>query len=158
MNRRTYDSALFHWYGSRSMRAAASPVRRRISHASLCSASTAWIPSSSGSLGAHHIPVTMIRMPTKHPPLEAGKAIAGMGTPDLRGAFGTFTFYTDDPEEISRNVSGGRIVKVPMFQNRAVLQVEGPVNSLRKDHRSSSVGLTVDVDPHDPAARLAIGD
>ena len=77
----------------------------------------------------------MIRMPTNYPPLEAGKAIAGMGTPDLRGTFGTFTFYTDDPEEISRSVSGGRIVKVPMFQNRAVLQVEGPVNSLRKDHR-----------------------
>jgi hypothetical protein len=62
----------------------------------------------------------MIRMPTNYPPLEAGKAIAGMGTPDLRGTFGTFAFYTDDPEEMSRSVSGGRIVKVPMFQNRAV--------------------------------------
>ena len=109
-------------------------------------------------LADHHIPVTMIRMPTNYPPLAAGKAIAGMGTPDLRGTFGTFTFYTDDPEEISRSVSGGRIVKVPLFQNRATLQVEGPVNSLRKDHRSSSAELTVDVDPHEPAARLATGD
>ncbi len=109
-------------------------------------------------LAERHIPVTMIRMPTNYPPIEAGKAIAGMGTPDLRGTFGTFTFYTDDPEEISRGVSGGRIVKVPMFRNRAVLQVEGPVNSLRKDHRTSSVDLTVDVDPREPAARLAIGD
>ena len=109
-------------------------------------------------LADHHIPVTMIRMPTNYPPLAAGKAIAGMGTPDLRGTFGTFTFYTDDPEEISRSVSGGRIVKVPLFQNRATLQVEGPVNSLRKDHRLSSAELTVDVDPHEPAARLATGD
>ena len=37
-------------------------------------------------------------------------------------------------------------------------QVEGPINSLRKDHRSSSVELTVDVDPQEPAARLAVGD
>ena len=108
-------------------------------------------------LADHNIPVTVIRMPTNYPPIQAGKAIAGMGTPDLRGTFGTFTFYTDDPEEISRSVNGGRIVKVPIFQNRAVLQVEGPANSLRKDHRASSVDLTVDVDPQEPAARLAVG-
>ncbi len=97
-------------------------------------------------------------MPTNYPPIQTGNAIAGMGTPDLRGTFGTFTFYTDDPEEISRSVSGGRIVKAPMFQNRVVLQVEGPVNSLRKDHRTSSVDLTVDIDPREPAARLTVGD
>ncbi len=109
-------------------------------------------------LAEHNIPVTMIRMPTNYPPLAAGKAIAGMGTPDLRGTFGTFAFYTDDPEEISRSVSGGRIVKVPLFQNRVTLRIEGPVNSLRKDHRASSVDLTVDVDPQELAARLSIGD
>jgi len=110
-------------------------------------------------LAEHNIPVAMIRMPTNYPPIEsAGKAIAGMGVPDLRGTFGTFAFYTDDPEEISRSVSGGRIVKVPMFQNHVVLQVEGPANSLRKDHRMSSADLTVDVDPEEAAARLAVGD
>jgi len=109
-------------------------------------------------LAGHDVPVTVIHMPTNYPPIEAGKAIAGMGTPDLRGTFGTFTFYTDDPEELSRSVSGGRIVKVPLFQNHTVLQVEGPENSLRKDHRMSSVPLTVDVDPDQPAARLTIGD
>ena len=30
--------------------------------------------------------------------MKAGEALAGMGTPDLRGTQGTFTFYTDDPE------------------------------------------------------------
>ena len=110
-------------------------------------------------LAEHNIPVAMIRMPTNYPPIEsAGKAIAGMGVPDLRGTFGTFAFYTDDPEEISRSVSGGRIVKVPMFQNHVVLPVEGPANSLRKDHRMSSADLTVDVDPEEAAARLAVGD
>lgn len=110
-------------------------------------------------LAEHNIPVAMIRMPTNYPPIEsAGKAIAGMGVPDLRGTFGTFAFYTDDPEEISRSVSGGRIVKVPMFQHHVVLPVEGPANSLRKDHRMSSADLTVDVDPDEPAARLSVGD
>lgn len=109
-------------------------------------------------LADHHIPVTVIKMPTNYPPIPVGKAISGMGTTDLLGTFGTFSFYTDDPEEISRSVSGGRIVKVPMFQNRAVLQVDGPANSLRKDHLASSVNLTVDIDPQSPAARLSAGD
>jgi len=108
-------------------------------------------------LADHHIPVTIIKMPTNYPPIPAGKAISGMGTTDLLGTFGTFTFYTDDPEEISRSVSGGRIVKVATFQNRAVLEVNGPANSLRKDHRTSSADLTVDIDPQSPAARLSAG-
>jgi len=81
-----------------------------------------------------------------------------MGTPDLRGTFGTFTFFTDDPEEISRSVPGGRITKVPIFENHTVLDVEGPDNSLRKDHRATAVEVSVDVDPDRLAARLAVGD
>jgi len=110
-------------------------------------------------LAEHHVPVTVVRMPTNYPPVEsAGRALAGMGVPDLRGTFGTFTFYTDDPEEISRDVSGGRIVKVPPVEDHVVLPVEGPENSLRKDRRMSSVDLTVDIDPEAPVARLVVGD
>lgn len=109
-------------------------------------------------LADHHIPVTVIKMPTNYPPIPVGRAISGMGTTDLIGTFGTFTFYTDDLEEISRSVSGGHIVKVPMVESRAVLQVDGPANSLRKDRGGTSVDLTVDVDPQNPAARLSIGD
>ena len=109
-------------------------------------------------LADRHIPVTVIKMPTNYPPIPVGQAISGMGTTDLLGTFGTFSFYTDDPEEISRGVSGGRIVKVPMFQNRTVLQVDGPANSLRKDRRTVSVDLTVDIDPQSPAARLSVGE
>ena len=107
-------------------------------------------------LAAQNIPVTIIRMPANYPPIEAGEALAGMGTPDLRGTLGTFTLYTDDPAEISRSVSGGRIVKVPAFNNRATLKVEGPPNSLLKEHPFTSVDMVVDVDPQAPAARLAV--
>jgi predicted AlkP superfamily phosphohydrolase/phosphomutase len=109
-------------------------------------------------LAEHNIPVTIIRMPTNYPPIEAGQAIAGMGAPDLRGTFGTFTFYTDDPEEISRPVDGGRIVKVPAFEDRTVLPIEGLGNTFREDRRVSSVDLSVTRDPQDPIARLAVGD
>lgn len=109
-------------------------------------------------LADRHIPVTIIHMPVNYPPVDAGQELAGMGTPDLRGTMGTFTFYTDDPAEISRSVSGGQIVKVPGFANRVLLKLEGPPNSLRKKHPFSSVDMTVDIDPRRPIARLAVGD
>ena len=97
-------------------------------------------PSATGRafweiLAEHGIPATMIRMPTNYPPVEAGQALAGMGTPDLEGTFGTFTYYTDDPLETSRAVSGGRIVAVEAKEHRVILPIEGPPNTLRRDRR-----------------------
>ncbi|MGH9610614.1 MAG: alkaline phosphatase family protein, partial [Bryobacteraceae bacterium] len=49
-------------------------------------------------LDQHGIPTTILRMPTNYPPAKTkGYALSGMGTPDLRGTFGEFSFYTDDP-------------------------------------------------------------
>ena len=110
-------------------------------------------------LSAAGIPVTVVRMPTNYPPVEgAGLAIAGMGTPDLEGTFGTFTFYTDDPFEKGGEVSGGRIVPVTMANHRVVLPVEGPANTLRRDHRATQLDLIADVDEDALAARFRVGD
>jgi predicted AlkP superfamily phosphohydrolase/phosphomutase len=103
------------------------------------------------------IPVTVIHMPTNFPPVEAGEAIAGMGTPDLRGTLGTFTFYTNDPEELTRSVSGGRIVKVHSENGRFVLPLEGPPNPLRKDQRLATADLVADIDPDQDVARITLG-
>lgn len=109
-------------------------------------------------LSDRHVPVLIQHMPTNFPPEKAGRALAGMGAPDLRGTQGTFTFYTSDPEELTRDVPGGRIVKIPSGTFHYVLPVEGPPNSMRKDQRYSTADLVVDVDPENNAARLAIGD
>jgi predicted AlkP superfamily phosphohydrolase/phosphomutase len=109
-------------------------------------------------LSQRDIPVTIVRMPTNYPPVAVGHALSGMGTPDLRGTLGTFSFYTDDPEELSRPVAGGRIIKVRLEGGHGVLQVEGPPNTLRKDHAFASANLLVDVDPEYPVARLQMGD
>jgi len=103
------------------------------------------------------VPVAVVRIPTNYPPLEVGRALAGMGTPDLRGTLGTFSYYTDDPEEISRSVPGGRIVKIDLADGHARLPLEGPPNSLRRDHPFSTVDLIVDVDPDNSAARIKVG-
>lgn len=104
-----------------------------------------------------HIPVTIMHMPTNFPPERVGAAISGMGVPDLRGTEGTFTFYTDDPEEIARDVPGGRIVKVAAENGRYVLPVEGPPNPLRKDRRYATADLVVEADAERDAALLTTG-
>jgi predicted AlkP superfamily phosphohydrolase/phosphomutase len=104
------------------------------------------------------VPVTVIRMPTNYPAAPFGRAISGMGTPDLRGTSSTFTFYTDDPDEISRAVSGGLIRKVSMAGSHCDLQLEGPPDTLRRDRQYASIKISVDLDPKQLFARMHIGN
>ena len=95
----------------------------------------------------------LLRMPNNFPPVpNKGRTLSGMGTPDLSGTFGTFTFYTDDPVEAARDVSGGRIVPVKLEHDAAALTIEGPENTLRKDRARSSVTLIANRDPTEAAA------
>ncbi|HTA41032.1 MAG TPA: alkaline phosphatase family protein [Bryobacteraceae bacterium] len=103
------------------------------------------------------IPVTIIRIPANYPPSKAGREIAGMGAPDLRGTQGTFSYYTDDPSESSREVSGGLIRKVSVDAGHVDLRMEGPPNTLRRDRAYAAVTLSADIDPEQPYARLQIG-
>jgi predicted AlkP superfamily phosphohydrolase/phosphomutase len=110
-------------------------------------------------LEEHGIPVTVIRMPTNYPPAEGkGQALAGMGTPDLQGTFGTFTFYSDDPSDVEGEVPGGRIVRVISEGSRVVLPIEGPANTLRKDRRPTHADVIADIDPDAAVARMRIED
>ena len=104
------------------------------------------------------IPVTIVRIPANYPPSGAGRELAGMGTPDLRGTEGTFSYYTDDPAETSREVPGGMIRRVALDGDHAALNVEGPPNPLRRDRAYASARLIVDVDPDRPYARLEVDD
>jgi predicted AlkP superfamily phosphohydrolase/phosphomutase len=110
-------------------------------------------------LEEHGVPSIVIRIPNNFPPLPSkAEALAGMGVPDLQGTFGTFAFYTDDPLELSHDVAGGQIVKVQPQDGHVVLRIAGPPNTLRKDRAQTSVSMTVDVDPREPAARFRLGD
>ncbi len=105
------------------------------------------------------VPVTVIRMPNNFPPVDCeGLSLAGMGTPDLSGTFGTFTYFTNDPFEQPRQVAGGRIVEAAPTDHHAILRLEGPANSLRRDRAASFVDIAVDIDPTQPVARFHAGD
>lgn len=108
------------------------------------------------TLAEHGVPVMVQRMPVNYPPEKAGHALSGMGTPDLMGTLGTFTFFTDDPVEIAREVSGGRIVKTQVLNGQALLNIEGPANPLRKDHAPTLAAMTITMT--DDVASVQLGD
>jgi predicted AlkP superfamily phosphohydrolase/phosphomutase len=110
-------------------------------------------------LAEHGIASNIIRMPANFPPAECeAESLSGMGTPDITGTNGTFLFFTDDPAETRTTVSAGKIVAVKVQNGRAVLPIEGPPNSLRKDHATTRVDLVAHPDPVSPAARFDLGD
>jgi hypothetical protein len=58
-------------------------------------------------LDEQSVPNYVYRIPANFLPIAAkGKTLSGMGTPDLRGTYGTFTFYTDDPNGGGRSGRG----------------------------------------------------
>jgi len=110
-------------------------------------------------LDANHIRNYVYRIPANFPPIDAkGKTLSGMGTPDLRGTYGTFTFYTDDPAAAVGAVEGGEIVQVEVKNNRVTTNLIGPDNTFLKNSPPSTEPFTVDVDPLEPVARIEFQD
>jgi hypothetical protein len=108
-------------------------------------------------LSERGVPVSIVRIPANYPPSKAGSELSGMGTPDLRGTEGTFTYFTDDPIEVSHEVPGGLIRKVDVVRSHAELGLEGPPNTLRHDRAYATVQLSVDIDADRPYLRLQVG-
>ncbi len=106
-------------------------------------------------LDQNHIHNFIYRIPANFPPIDAkGKTLSGMGTPDLRGTYGTFTFYTDDATAAVGAVEGGEIVQVEVKNNRVATNLLGPNNTFLKDAPPATEPFTVDVDPLEPVARI----
>ena len=102
------------------------------------------------------IPNSVYRIPANFPPISAkGKTLSGMGTPDLRGTYGTFTFYTDDATAVAGAVEGGEVVQVEVQNNRVLSNLIGPGNTFRKNSPPATEAFAVDVDPLEPVARVS---
>jgi len=91
-------------------------------------------------LERHNIPTTVFRMPANFPPAPPGQSFSGMGTPDILGTPGTFSFYTDRPPGNAEDISGGRIFTVSVQNNRVDAQLMGPENTFRRVPKESFPG------------------
>jgi predicted AlkP superfamily phosphohydrolase/phosphomutase len=110
-------------------------------------------------LDEHGIPATVIHIPANFPPAESrSRTLAGMGTPDMQGTYGIFSFYTDDAMDGEGERSGGVIYPVQVQDHHVSAKLYGPPNTFRKGSPQVAVDFTVWIDPTQPVAKIAIQD
>jgi predicted AlkP superfamily phosphohydrolase/phosphomutase len=108
-------------------------------------------------LDQQRIPYTVFRIPANFPPVPAkGNTLSGLGTPDLRGTYGTFSFYTDDPTIASGAVDGGEVIPVDVKEGMVSADLAGPDNSFRKGSPVATEPFSVAIDAVEPVARIAL--
>ena len=117
------------------------------------------------------IETTIFRMPVNFPPVDGGRSFAGMGTPDILGLHGIYTYITDYPPEDSGGMTG-HLEIVEVVNDRVEAQLFGPPHPLRQfpvggvasggEVEYESPGLVVDfevhVDPDEPVAKIVVQD
>ncbi len=106
------------------------------------------------------VETTMFRIPANYPPVptHSGRAISGMGTPDLRGSPGTFSYYTDAPTAKAGKVAGGVIERVAVKQGTVRAVLEGPPNPFLEGAPAATLAFEAHLDVSNPVALIRIGD
>jgi predicted AlkP superfamily phosphohydrolase/phosphomutase len=106
------------------------------------------------------VETTVMRMPANFPPSgSATHELSGMGTPDILGTYGTFTFFTSelffDDSKIS---GGGEVVEAWAEDGIVSSELTGPDNPFTKEKTKAKASFQVHVDPDEPVAKLVVGD
>jgi predicted AlkP superfamily phosphohydrolase/phosphomutase len=130
------------------------------------------------------VPTTIFRMPANFPPVEtSGKSFSGMGTPDILGSPGTFSYFTTSVPESAEveqagkiyKVQGGKVYKVSVEDHVVKARLRGPKNPFRRVEKESRrkgvrkakkeyknpvamVDFEVALDPDQSAARFFVQD
>jgi len=111
------------------------------------------------TLEKHGVDCTVLRMPSNFPPTPSrARTLAGLGTPDIHGSYGIFSFYTNKRGMVSRDVPGGRIARVRVRQHTAACVLKGPMNSFHKSRATVDIPFNVYLDPDNPLARVSVQD
>jgi predicted AlkP superfamily phosphohydrolase/phosphomutase len=111
-------------------------------------------------LEKHGIRTTIIRMPANFPPSgSASRELSGMGTPDILGTYGTFSFFSSAPGPLADNtLSGGRVYPVDVVDDVVRGELVGPDNPFRTPAQKVSAHFTVYSDARASAAKIVVGE
>jgi predicted AlkP superfamily phosphohydrolase/phosphomutase len=110
------------------------------------------------TLEEHDVPTTIFKIPANYPPVDTKqRTLSGMGTPDIKGTYGIFNYYTNEYLDISQEAGGGgRVHEVYVIGNRVEARLPGPVNTFRKDAPEAEVDFQVFLDPSNPVAKIVL--
>jgi predicted AlkP superfamily phosphohydrolase/phosphomutase len=106
------------------------------------------------------IETTIIRMPANFPPSgTATRELSGMGTPDILGTYGTFTFYTSEPFAFGgKSLSGGTVRTVDIVDDAVQSTLEGPDNPFLRQPEKVQSPFSAYVDASRRFVKLVVGD
>jgi hypothetical protein len=113
-----------------------------------------------GVLEQHGIESTIVRMPANFPPSgQAARELSGMGTPDLLGTYGTFTFFTSGliAPGMAGPVSGGVINQVDIEDGVVHGTLVGPDNPFLRQPEKVKAPFTAFLDAERRFIKLTIG-
>jgi predicted AlkP superfamily phosphohydrolase/phosphomutase len=114
------------------------------------------------ALADEGIAATVSKVPAHYPPPDPGlehlEVLAGMGTPDLLGTYGTFTVLTDAPRLAGHRTAHGRWQPLTARGDRWTADLEGPPNPYRQDQAPLRSEVTVVVDEARATAAITIGE
>lgn len=107
----------------------------------------------------HEVPATILKIPSNFPPTATRqKTLSDMGTPDLLGSYGLFSYFSDVPVELDPDIGGGRVRQVSVEGHTVRAALVGPKNPCRVGEPDTAVDFTVYVDPEYPVAKIVIRD
>ncbi len=91
---------------------------------------------------------TIMRMPANYPPVAiADRELSGMGTPDIHGGYGQFTFITSKFGAARKQLEGGLIQEVWPENGVIEAQLVGPLNPLKNPELKSELIVPITISP-----------
>jgi predicted AlkP superfamily phosphohydrolase/phosphomutase len=111
-------------------------------------------------LEQHRIETTILRMPANFPPSgQATRELSGMGTPDMLGTYGTFSFFTSQLGTVdSKALPGGIVVPVDVVDGVVRGAIDGPPNPYFVEPQKARVDFVAYIDHRNEYVKLVVGD
>ena len=107
-------------------------------------------------LEARGVPAWILRMPANFPPSGlASRELSGMGTPDILGTYGTFSFFTTSADSIPEDYRS-QVHRAPLEAGVFRGALRGPPNPFRQDGAQLTAPFTVYVDAGRPVAMVVL--
>ena len=104
------------------------------------------------------IPNSIVRIPANFPPSgSAGRELSGMGTPDILGGYGTYSFFTTAPERLGGSPAGD-VQRAEIRRGVFTGSLRGPPNPLLVELEDLRSEFSVYIDPVRPVVSIEIGD
>ncbi len=109
-------------------------------------------------LERYDVPATVFKMPSNYPPVESRqRTLSGLNTPDIKGTYGIFNYYTNEQKTITQEAGGGgRVHEVYVIGNRVEAKLPGPYNSFKREAPEVELDFQVFLDPREPVAKIVI--